>query len=100
MGGCVLLSVLCSVSDADRLTELMLRETTAFGIRRSGCERRKLRREVRQAKTSLGDIDVKLGWLDGKLVQVAPEFESCRKAASERDVPLRDVYDIARRSFL
>ena len=96
----VLLSVLCGVAEADAMTELMLRETTAFGVRRTVCERRKLRREIRVAKTSLGDIEVKLGWLDGKLVQIAPEFESCHRTANEKQVSLREVYDIARRSFL
>ena len=96
----VLLSVLCGVGDADRFTELLLRETTAFGVRRSIQERRKLRREIRVAKTSLGEIEVKLGWLDGRVVQVAPEFESCRRAAEAHGVPLWEVYESARRLFI
>ncbi|MSU32920.1 MAG: DUF111 family protein [Pedosphaera sp.] len=38
----VLLTVLCSESDMDRFTEKLLRETTAFGVRRSTLERHKL----------------------------------------------------------
>ena len=96
----VLLTVLCAPSDADRFTELLLRETTAFGVRRTVMERRKLRREIRVAKTSLGEVEVKLGWLDGRIVQVAPEFESCRRAAAEQKVALWEVYEAARRSFI
>ncbi len=95
----VLLSVLCASADADRFSELILCETTAFGVRRSVWERRKLRREIRIAKTSAGEIEVKLGWLDKKLVQVAPEYESCRRASDLHKVPLREVYDLARRAF-
>ena len=95
----VLLSVLCGAGDADRFSELILRETSAFGVRRSLWERRKLRREIRVAKTSVGEVEVKLGWLDGRLVQVAPEYESCRKVAELSKLPLREVYDLARRVF-
>ncbi len=41
----VLLTVLCAEADADKFSELMLRETTAFGVRKTIAERRKLRRE-------------------------------------------------------
>ncbi len=95
----VLLSILCQPADADRFTALLLTETSAFGVRRQTWERRKLRREIRVAKTSLGEIEVKLGWLDGTIVQVSPEFESCQRVAAAQGVPLREVYEIARRSF-
>ena len=48
----VLLTVLCREPDADRFSELMLRETSAFGVRRHFCERRKLRRESRQCENA------------------------------------------------
>ena len=55
----VLLTVLCEVSMADSFAEQMLRETSAFGVRRQMVDRRKLRRHVVQAKTHFGEIDVK-----------------------------------------
>src|SRR5260221_3738358 len=36
----VLLTVLCPSAEADRFTEILLRETTAFGVRRHATERR------------------------------------------------------------
>jgi uncharacterized protein (DUF111 family) len=94
----VLLSVLCAAGDADQFTEMILRETSAFGVRRHTSERRKLRREVILARTAHGDVEVKIGRLDGKVVQIAPEFESCRKAAEHSGVPLKQVYEAAVRS--
>ena len=38
----VLLTVLCAEAEADRFSEMMLRETSAFGVRRYAAERRKL----------------------------------------------------------
>lgn len=94
----VLLTVLCSVNDADRFSELVLRETSAFGVRRSTAERRKLKRESITVKTGFGEVTVKVGRLNGKVVQVAPEFESCKKLAQQTGAPLKQIYEAALRA--
>ena len=91
----VLLTVLCAEADADKFSEMILRETSAFGVRRHTTERRKLRREFTIVKTSFGEVTVKIGKLNGKIVQAAPEFESCRKVAEQANVPLKMVYETA-----
>lgn len=96
----VLLTVLCAEADADKFTELMLRETSAFGVRRSTSERRKLQREFTMVKTVYGEVSVKLGKLNGKVVQAAPEFESCRAAAEKTGAPLKLVYEAAQRALV
>lgn len=88
----VLLTVLCVESEADRFAEMILRETTAFGVRRQLSDRRKLKREMRKVKTRFGTVDVKVGLLGAKVVQVAPEYESCRKLAKRMGVPLQRVH--------
>jgi len=87
--------VLCAEGAADQFTELMLRQTSAFGVRRAPAQRRKLRREIRRVGTPFGEVEVKLGFLDGALVQAAPEFESCRRLAAQAGVPLKQVYAAA-----
>lgn len=91
----VQLSVLCAEGDADKLCEMILRETSAFGVRRTLTERRKLQRETKTVSTPHGEVTVKLGLLNGEVVQVAPEYESCRAIAAQADVPLKAVYDAA-----
>jgi uncharacterized protein (DUF111 family) len=95
----VLLTVLCGEDQADKFTELILRETTSFGVRRHKTERRKLRREITEVLTPHGKVAVKIGWLDGKVVQAAPEFESCKKVAAAANIPLREIYEAAERAF-
>src|SRR6185312_16214080 len=63
----VLLTVLCAAAEADKFTELMLRETSAFGVRRSVAGRRKLQREFVKVTTPYGEVTVKLGKLNGKI---------------------------------
>ncbi len=91
----VLLTVLCAAADADMFSELLLRETSAFGVRRTLAERRKLKREFLTVKLPQGEVTVKLGKLDGTVVQVAPEFESCRQLAAKSGGPLKAIYEAA-----
>ena len=95
----VLLTVLCAEADADRFSEMILRETTALGVRRHAADRRKLRREVVTVETPLGQVRVKLGRLNGELVQAAPEYESCRDVAAKAGVPLKAVYAAAQKAL-
>jgi pyridinium-3,5-bisthiocarboxylic acid mononucleotide nickel chelatase len=91
----VLLTVLCAAADADKFAALLLRETSAFGVRRTLAERRKLKREFLTVKLPQGEVSVKVGKLDGAVVQVAPEFESCKQLAAKASLPLKQVYEAA-----
>ncbi len=46
-------------------------------------------------KTQFGHVTVKLGKLNGRVVQTAPEFESCKKLAAQKKVPLKQIYEAA-----
>jgi uncharacterized protein (TIGR00299 family) protein len=91
----VILTILCAVADQDRFTELLLRETTALGVRRSQCERRKLKREIVSVKTEFGAVEIKVGRLDGRVIQASPEYESCRRVAETEGMPIKQVYQAA-----
>ncbi|HUS34586.1 MAG TPA: nickel insertion protein, partial [Verrucomicrobiae bacterium] len=88
----VVLTVLCEEAAAEEFSELILRETTAFGVRRTSHERRKLRRQIVQVKTRFGSVAVKTGLLNGKVVQASPEYESCRALAEEKGEAVLAVY--------
>jgi len=53
--------LLCAETEADAFSEMLLRETTAFGVRRHVAERRKLGRELVTVTTPFGPVTVKLG---------------------------------------
>jgi uncharacterized protein (DUF111 family) len=94
----VLLTVLCSEGQTEMFAELILRETSAFGVRFHLTERRKLKREFTQATTPYGPVTIKLGKLNGQVVQSAPEFESCRSVAQQAGVPVKQVFEAAIRT--
>jgi pyridinium-3,5-bisthiocarboxylic acid mononucleotide nickel chelatase len=92
----VLLSVLCKPEDKEAVMKLLFTETTTLGIRSYEVERRALRRSVVQVETQYGPIGVKVAHLNGRVVNEMPEFEQCRKAAIEANVPLKVVEEAAR----
>jgi pyridinium-3,5-bisthiocarboxylic acid mononucleotide nickel chelatase len=94
-----LLTILCAEANADQFTEMILCETSAFGVRRTLAERRKLRREIIGVETRFGKVTLKLGRLNGEIIQAAPEFESCKKVAARAKVALKQVYEAAIRAF-
>jgi pyridinium-3,5-bisthiocarboxylic acid mononucleotide nickel chelatase len=91
-----LLTILALPQDAERLASLVLRETTAFGLRLEQVERRTLRREEKSVATSYGPIRVKLGYLGDSLVQIHPSDEDCRKASISASISHADVAAAAR----
>ncbi len=86
-----LLTVLTDPARASALADLVFRETSTFGIRRSVCPRWKLVRESRTIETRWGPVRIKVGDLGEGHLRVAPEYESCREIADRTGVPLLDV---------
>jgi len=86
------LTVLTEPARADEFARMILRETSAFGVRMHDCRRLKLRREITPLETPFGAVEIKRGWLGEELVQAAPEFESCRRVAEATGATVREVH--------
>jgi uncharacterized protein (DUF111 family) len=86
------ITVLCPTARRDTLIELLLMETTTFGVRLSSADRVKLRRDFKQVETQWGAIQAKCGYLNGALIKTVPEYEDCKRLAEQNNVPLRQVY--------
>jgi pyridinium-3,5-bisthiocarboxylic acid mononucleotide nickel chelatase len=101
-----LLTVLCKPENTDVILKLIFAETTTFGARTYRAERRVLPREWVTVETAFGDVRMKVaraplgsGQANGRILRAAPEYEDCRKLATERDVPLQRVMAEAMRNY-
>ncbi len=94
-----MLSVLCQPSALEKIQEIIFAETSTFGIRYREMNRKTLDRELVEVTTSAGQIQIKIGRHDGKILQVAPEFESCLAAAQRTRQPLKRIYELAVETF-
>ena len=91
----VKLAALTAPENAEVITEIILRESTSFGVRLTSGQRRCLLRETITVATAYGDLPVKVGRIGSEVVTVAPEYEDCRRAAQEYNVPLKVIYAAA-----
>jgi pyridinium-3,5-bisthiocarboxylic acid mononucleotide nickel chelatase len=95
----VLLSVQCRPADADKLAEIVFRETTALGLRRSTIERMTLPRRTIAVSTPCGEITGIVATLPDGGERFSPEYAACAKVAQEQGVPLDAVQFAARRAY-
>jgi uncharacterized protein (TIGR00299 family) protein len=88
--------VIATAGSEEALAGAILRETSSFGLRRAPVERWALARRIERVETPAGPVEVKLGLIDGRVVKASPEFESCAAVARAKNLPLADVYALAR----
>jgi pyridinium-3,5-bisthiocarboxylic acid mononucleotide nickel chelatase len=96
----MLLTVLCRTEDSQRLTKLILTETTTLGVRMRRESRAALVRRHVSVTTRWGDVRMKLANLNGSVSNYAPEYEDCRRIAAEQNVPLKTVMQEAIKIYL
>ncbi len=85
------LSLLVESARLDALIEAVFRETTSIGVRYYPVGRRVLEREVRTVCVHGRKVGLKLASLDGRIVNVQPEYEDALKAARETGRPLKEI---------
>ncbi len=73
------------------LTDHLLRHSTTLGVRLSHVDRVVAGRRVIEVATAIGLSRVKVKEMGGRAVDVAPEYEDCRRIARERGMDLREV---------
>ncbi len=86
----VRLSVIAAPEARERLAALLFEETTTVGVRFWEAERRVLPRRHVEVETPYGRVRVKVTPSGS-----APEFEDCRRLASQAGKPLKEIYAAA-----
>ena len=95
----MLLTVLCRAEDAPKLTQLLFTETTTLGVRRRDEMRQALARKWVTVETRWGKVRMKVASMNGTVTNYAPEYEDCRRIATENHVPLKSVMQEALQKY-
>ncbi len=88
------LTVVAQPQEAEHLAQLVLRESSAIGVRMHETRRLKLRREPATVQTDFGEAAVKLIYEGEKLLRITPEHASCQKLAEATGRPLPEIYRV------
>ena len=94
----VKLSAIVREADLSGVLDAFFDETTTLGVRLYEVRRKKLSREATVVETKYGKISVKVGKLGSIVKNISPEYEDCRRIASQLGIPLKEVYEEARRA--
>jgi uncharacterized protein (TIGR00299 family) protein len=88
----LVLSALARPADEQAVARAILEETTALGVRVTRVRRHELDREERTVEVDGRPVRVKLGRLNGSIVNVAPEHDDCARVAAELGIPVKSVW--------
>jgi uncharacterized protein (TIGR00299 family) protein len=84
-------SALVPPESARSVEQAFFANSTTLGVRRAGMERTVLSRSLASVKTRFGTVSVKLAADGIRVLDAAPEFDDCRRLASQAGVPVRTV---------
>jgi uncharacterized protein (TIGR00299 family) protein len=89
-----MLSVIGKAEDEDRLSGIILKETTTLGLRKCRMRRSVAQRRETVVRTRYGDIRVKVS-----ARRAVPEYDDCARAAKEHKMPYDRIYEAAIKEF-
>ena len=89
----VKVEVLVSEDLLETIERILILETSTFGLRRYPVSRKILKRELKKIETPLGYVDIKIGYFEGEILKVTPEYESLKVLAETLNRPLPQIYN-------
>ncbi|MBU4601569.1 nickel pincer cofactor biosynthesis protein LarC [bacterium] len=92
-----MLSIIVYEQDLKEILEVLFSESTTLGVRIREIKRLRLAQQNFIAETKYGKIRVKVGIFKGEIKNIAPEYEDCKKIAEQHQVPLKEIYEEAKK---
>jgi uncharacterized protein (TIGR00299 family) protein len=88
-----LLAVICEPAQRQKLTEIILQETTTIGVRYHAVHRVILPRQSKKIKTRYGEVTVKIVEQPDGRRRMAPEYDDLRRIAAVKKLPMKLIHD-------
>ena len=89
------LSALCEPEMESRLLRAFFEATSTFGVRAYPVLRAELERRIVSVPVGDGEVRVKVGFLDGRVMSATPEHDDVARLAGEVGRSVRQVYEEA-----
>jgi len=87
------LKVICENTLSEVVKNIIFTESTSVGIRTFPFRKDTLVRKFDTVPTIYGPVTIKRSYYKDKEVSRKPEFDECRKIASEKGIPVKEVYN-------
>jgi len=89
----IVLNVICETGLSGMIKNIIFTESTTLGIRTFPFRKDTLVRKFEKLQTIYGIVTVKRSFYKEKEVNCKPEYEDCRRIASEKRIPVKEVYN-------
>jgi len=93
-----MLSIIVYKQNLKEILEVLFSESTTLGVRIREVKRLRLAQKNFITETKYGKIRVKVGMFKGEIKNIAPEYENCKKIAKQHQIPLKEVYEEAKKA--
>ncbi|MCI0469638.1 MAG: LarC family nickel insertion protein, partial [Nitrospirae bacterium] len=87
----VKLSVITKEEYLEKLKAVFFEETTTIGLRFQRIQRTILERECADLKTRYGTVRIKASKMDGRIINLTPEYEDLREIANRTKMPIKKI---------
>jgi len=89
----ITIKVLCHEPEVNVVIDTLFRESTSIGVRLYPVHRAKLSRRIEKVETKYGTVRLKVSTDHrGRIINMMPEYEDCRRIAKTMGIPLKEVY--------
>jgi len=92
-----ILNIMVYEQNLKEVLEILFTESTTLGVRVREVKRLRLSQQNFMAETKYGKIRVKVGIFKGDIKNIAPEYEDCKKIAKQHQIPLKEIYEEAKK---
>ena len=96
----MLISAITYEDKLPAIESVFFNQSTTLGVRRHKVFRKILDRKTVNIETIVGNIRIKIGSFNGKIKNIAPEYEDCKRIADEKGVSLKFVYNETMKSAI
>lgn len=93
------LTVLAEIDRIEALINAVFRETSSIGLRYYPVHRRVLERKIEKFRLLGEEVTIKISSLEGKIVNIQPEYADCLKLAKKSGRPLKEIIQLAVKEF-
>lgn len=93
------LTLLAEIDKIDALISTVFKETSSIGVRYFPVQRRVLERKVLKVNILDEEISIKIAYLDGKAVNIQPEYSDCLKLAEKEKLSIKEIIQLALNEF-
>jgi uncharacterized protein (DUF111 family) len=89
----IVLHIICEKEFENAVKKVIFTDSTSLGIRVFPFRKETLSREFETIDTEFGQVRIKRSFYNGAEVSVKPEYDDCKKIASDKNIPIKEVYN-------